>query len=342
MKYQAIGLAFELLALSGMPQLWRRLSRARGVIFTLHRVLPEPPADFSPNAILQVTPDFLDAAIVETRRRGFDIVSMDEALARLRAPHKPRPFVVFTFDDAYRDNLEYALPIMRKHQAPFTLYVPTALVDGGGEVWWQALEDIVAMRDVLDLGTAGLGSDVEIRSLDQKHKVYADLYAAMRAMPEPDRVELIRDLAGQAGLDLKAHCRSLIMDWPELQIFADEPLCTLGAHTVHHYELAKLDEAEARGEIAQSVKIIDARFAGKPAHLSYPIGSRIAAGPREYGLARALGFGSAVTTIPGGLFPRHAEAPFALPRISLNGRFQQKRYLNVFLTGGLFSLLGRA
>ncbi|MEK7247760.1 MAG: glycoside hydrolase family 38 C-terminal domain-containing protein, partial [Chloroflexota bacterium] len=38
-------------------------------------------------------------------------------------------FAVFTFDDAYRDNLKYALPVLRRHQCPFTLYVPTALVD---------------------------------------------------------------------------------------------------------------------------------------------------------------------------------------------------------------------
>ena len=54
--------------------------------------------------------------------------------------------MVFTFDDAYRDNLRYALPILRHHECPFTLYVPTALVDGVGEVWWQALEDIVAAQ----------------------------------------------------------------------------------------------------------------------------------------------------------------------------------------------------
>ncbi len=68
----------------------------------------------------------------------------------------------------------------------------------------------------------------------------------MRAMPEPDRVALIRELAANYNFDLDAHCRALIMDWHELRTFADEQLCTIGAHTVHHYELAKLPPEQAR------------------------------------------------------------------------------------------------
>ncbi|WP_323016047.1 polysaccharide deacetylase family protein, partial [Devosia sp.] len=146
-KYLAIRAMFEALWLAQAPRLSRALSRSRGVIFTLHRVLPEPPPAFSPNAILQVQPDFLDYVITRVRALGLDIVSLDDALERLAAKAAGRGFVVLTFDDAYRDNLHHALPILRRHAAPFTLYVPTALVDGVGEIWWQAIEDIIARQE---------------------------------------------------------------------------------------------------------------------------------------------------------------------------------------------------
>lgn len=338
-RYAATRVLFEILWASQLPALARRISRCKGVIFTLHRVLPEPPADFSPNAILQVTPDYLQFVIERVRELRIDIVDLDEALRRIEEPGRTRPFVVFTFDDAYRDNLRYALPVLRRLQCPFTLYVPTALVDGVGEVWWQALEDIIAGQDALAVTYLGETDYLPTASLAEKRRAFDDLYLRMRAMPEPDRVALIRALAEQYGLDLDQHCRNLIMDWSELKTFAGEQLCTIGAHTVHHYELAKLSDVEVRNEIEQSVRIIKAQFGIEPIHLSYPIGGPAAAGPREFTLARELGLRSAVTTRPGGLYHRDINRLHALPRISLNGLFQSRRYVDVFATGAFFSRL---
>ena len=72
LKYAAIRGMFELLWASHLPALIRRLSTSKGVIFTLHRVLPEDPPDFSPNAILQVRPDFLEFTIQRVRELGLD------------------------------------------------------------------------------------------------------------------------------------------------------------------------------------------------------------------------------------------------------------------------------
>ena len=338
-RYAAIRAMFEVLWASQLTALIRRLSSSRGVIFTLHRVLPDLPTDFSPNAILQVTPDFLEFTITRVRQLGLDIVDLDEGLRRIEAPERERPFVVFSFDDAYRDNLRYALPILRRTQCPFTLYVPTALVDGVGEVWWQALEDIIARQDAVAVTYLGETDYLPTHTLAEKYEAYDDLYCRMRAMPEADRVQLIRALAAQYGIDLNAHCRSLIMDWAELKTFAGDQLCTIGAHTVHHYELAKLTPVEARNEIEQSVRIIKAQFGIAPLHLSYPFGRAYAAGAREFAIARDLGLRSAVTTRPGGLYARHRDQLHALPRISLNGLLQARRYVDVFATGALFSRL---
>jgi peptidoglycan/xylan/chitin deacetylase (PgdA/CDA1 family) len=141
---------------------------------------------------------------------------------------------------------------------------------------------------------------------------------------------------------MDVHCRELIMDWGELKTFVDEPLCTIGAHTVHHFELAKLDKERARQEINQSIQVIKAQYGEAPHHLSYPIGGTDSAGQREYDIAKELGLVSAVTTRPGGLYYRHKDQMTALPRISLNGRFQERRYVDVLTTGALFSIMSGA
>lgn len=341
LRYAAITAMFELLWASRLTTLIRATSRARGVIFTLHRVLPDDPADFSPNAILQVKPDFLDYTIRRVRQLGFDIVDIGEGIRRIESEFPEKRFAIFTFDDAYRDNLRYALPVLRKHQCPFTLYVPTALVDGVGAVWWQALEDIVAQQSAIALTDDGENEYLPTATLAEKRAAYDRLYLRMRALPEPDRVALLRDLAAKYGFDLEAHCRSLIMDWQELRTFATEQLCTIGAHTVHHYELAKLPAEQARREIELSIKVIEAQFGKRPIHLSYPIGGTSSAGPREYAMAKDLGLRSAVTTLPGGLYRRHHDTLHALPRVSLNGLYQHRRYVDVFATPAVFTMMGR-
>jgi peptidoglycan/xylan/chitin deacetylase (PgdA/CDA1 family) len=341
LKYAAIRASFEALWLARLPSLFRLLSKSRGVIFTLHRVLPDEPADFSPNAILQVEPQFLDYVIERVRNLDIDIVTLDEALHRLAEPTKGRPFVVLTFDDAYRDNLRYALPILQKHETPFTLYVPTAFVDGVGQLWWQAIEDIIARQDAVAFTD---GTDIEYvdtRTTAQKQEAFDRLYWRMRKLAEPERLALLAEFAAAYGFDLDRQCRDLIMDWQELRLFAGDPLCTIGAHTVHHYELAKLPADQARNEMAQSVSVIKAQFGITPAHFSYPLGGPLSCGHREFEMARDLGFRTAVTTRPGGLYPHHLETPTALPRVSLNGLFQQHRYVDVFASGGLFTQLGR-
>lgn len=340
-KYAAIRAVFEALWLSRLPGLLRNLSTSRGAIFTLHRVLPDEPADFSPNAILQVRPDFLEYVIERVRDLGLDIVSLDEALERLAAPTKGKPFVVLTFDDAYKDNLKYALPILRRQNAPFTLYVPTALVDGVGELWWQAIEDIIARQEAIALTRNGETDYLDTQTTAQKNAAFNALYWQLRKAPEPERLELLRSFATGYGYDLDMQCRDLIMDWQELRQFAAEPLCTIGAHTVHHYELAKLPLDQARNEITQSVDILLAQFGRRPVHFSYPLGGPLSAGQREFDLVRELGFRSGVTTRPGGLYARHAQTPEALPRISLNGYFQSRRYVDVFATGAIFSVMGK-
>jgi peptidoglycan/xylan/chitin deacetylase (PgdA/CDA1 family) len=113
-----------------------------GAIFMLHHVRPGRDAEFQPNRHLEVAPEFLRAMLSHLRARGIDIVTMDEVQRRLIERNFSRRFACFTLDDGYRDNRDFALPIMRKFVAPFTVYVASDFAQGTGRLWWIALETV--------------------------------------------------------------------------------------------------------------------------------------------------------------------------------------------------------
>ena len=115
---------------SGAHHLLRPLLSGVGAIFMLHHVRPAREAAFQPNRHLEVTPDFLSATLSHLRSRGIDIVSMDELHERLVRGRFDRRFATFTLDDGYRDNLEFALPVLREFDAPLAVYVASDFAEG--------------------------------------------------------------------------------------------------------------------------------------------------------------------------------------------------------------------
>jgi peptidoglycan/xylan/chitin deacetylase (PgdA/CDA1 family) len=126
----------------------------------------------------------------------------------------------------------------------------------------------------------------------------------------------------------------LCMGWEEIAQLAADPLVTIGAHTVNHVMLKKIStESTARSEMEMSREVIETALGVRPLHLSYPVGDPTSAGQREFRIAGEFGFKTAVTTRPDVLFKAHREHLTALPRISVNGEFQQQRYLKVLISG---------
>jgi len=324
-KHLALGAGLAIIGRSGLAHALRPAAQGLGAILMLHHVRPYAGRPFDPHRGLEIEPAFLDAALDRLQASGFDIVAMDDLPQRLTCPPS-QPFVAITFDDGYRDNLEYALPILRRRRAPFTVYATTGFADGEARLWWRDLADAVEREH-------------PGRKASAMRRAYAALYADWRA--RPDLLRRISERAAAAGAAAAARTRALCLDWRELRALAADPLCTIGAHTLTHPILAALDPAEARREIVESKALIEERIGAPIRHFAYPVGDSSAAGPREFALAREAGYATGVTTRPGMLFPDHAAHLHALPRLSLNGWHQSIAAFDALLTGAPFWLVNR-
>jgi peptidoglycan/xylan/chitin deacetylase (PgdA/CDA1 family) len=331
----------DLLFYSGASQVLRGIYGGMGAIFMLHHIRPENCRSgcFAPNSGLEVTPGFLDRVIRYVRDRGYDLVSLEEAVRRIKGREVPqRPFAVFTIDDGYRDNLIHAWPVFRRHSCPFTIFIAPAIADGACELWWRGLEDVIAGDTVFKAIVDGEAVSLETVTDAQKQAAFERIYWPVRSMEEHEQRRWISDLCAAHGVNLDAQCRAHAMNWDELREIASDPLCTIGAHTIHHYALAKLAPEEALDEAVASRQRIAHELGKAPRFFAYPYGDETSAGPRDFDLIRKAGFEAALTTRRGLIHPQHEHHLTALPRVTLNGNFQKLRYVDVLMSGSAFAL----
>jgi len=334
LRNTVIRAGLEALSRSGAHHLLRPIFAGVGAIFMLHHVRPGLDAEFQPNRHLEVEPEFLRATLQHLRNLDIDFVTMDEAHARLAQGNFSRRFACFTFDDGYRNNRDVALPVMREFDAPLTVYVASDFAEGTGRLWWVALEKVIAKASAIEIPFRGNVTRLDASTPAAKQAAFDRAHDWLRALPgEHDQQREISTLCTRHEVDEAAIARDLCMSWDELKPFAADPLVTIGAHTISHCNLARQSEASASLEIGTSRARIENALQRPVLHFAYPYGDRNAAGPREFALTKAAGFKTAVTTRPGMIFPESADHFTALQRVSLNGNYQDARFLPVLTSG---------
>jgi peptidoglycan/xylan/chitin deacetylase (PgdA/CDA1 family) len=331
-RHALIRAALRLLSLSRAPRWLPAVGDANGFVVTLHHVKPQTAGAFQPNALLSITDEFLDRFLAHFLASGWRFVSLEELVRDKGGPRR----IAVTLDDGYRDNLLHAAPVFRRHSVPYTIFICPGFCDRTAELWWEALERMIANADSFPLA----GQSVKVPTRDPQAKLRAFrtwTHWLTQVADEKRQRQDIRALSEQYELHLGALAAELVMDWDEVCAIASDPLCTIGAHTMTHPALARLAADGAILEMRDSADRIEREIGSRPSMLAFPYGYRAAAGEREAALARDAGFAASFTTRPG--YIRSTGARQGLPRVSINGLFQDVSFLDVLLTPGLWRLI---
>lgn len=326
-------------ASSGLANVVEPLTGGRGAILMLHRVRPKPSRAFQPNGHLEITPRFLDSALRGLKNLDVDFIPLDDVPERLADPTGKR-FVVVTLDDASLDNLTEALPVFKKHDCPFTIYASAGFADRKALPWWLVLEEVIAKRGIVDARPIGGDNAEVVGSLQQKRRAFPRLAEQFRAVFEQEKQTRIHEFADIHGLNIQKLMNENFMNWQQLREIEKCELTTIGGHTVTHPMLARLESDEAETEIVTGAIRQQEMLGYYPKHFAYPYGNEAAADKSVFKLVQSLGFNTAVTTRGGVLQGKGRDSLAALPRLSLNGHFQDVRALRALISGAPF--MGRA
>jgi peptidoglycan/xylan/chitin deacetylase (PgdA/CDA1 family) len=295
-------------------------------ILVYHRVVSDPDP-LAPEQVCAQEFDWQLAALA----RWFKVLPLTEAVVRLRDGTLPRRSACVTFDDGYADNVTVALPILRRRGVPATFFLATSFVDGG-RMWNDSVIETVraARGNTLDAAALGL-TTLNIATDQMRREAIARALAALKYLPQEERQNRVDEFAEQASRPLPSN---LMMTTEQVRSL-DAGGMEVGAHTVTHPILARLESARAENEIRDSKRGLEAMTGKRVGLFAYPNGRPGRDyGPEHVGMVRTLGFDAAVSTAWG--VASAASDPYQLPRFSpwdrTPGKFALRLLRNTFQT----------
>jgi peptidoglycan/xylan/chitin deacetylase (PgdA/CDA1 family) len=258
---------------------WAR--RDATVVLTYHRVLetPGPALDYSqPGMVVTAATFERQLSFLE---RHFDVVPLGALLGDTSRRPGGRPRCVITFDDGWRDNHDLALPILRKHGLPATIYLTTDFI-GTDRAFWHTeliylflsmriarfLRDDRVLADYPEAVRSGvrqcLGSVVDAVAVD-------GLIETLKAACDEDVIQrLLTTLARVAGLERPLfRGRRFFLDWDQVRHMAAHGF-EIASHGCSHRIMTRLTVEEAREELTRSRAEIERRLGREVVHFAFP------------------------------------------------------------------------
>lgn len=272
---------------TGLLQRHERGQRDALTVLCYHRVLPQPARAAYHDADLVVTPEAFGQHCAFLAAH-FKVLPLGEAMARWQKGERfPRPLLSITFDDGYRDNAVYALPVLRAHGLRATFFVIAGLVDSRELPWYDT-----AGAALQQLGVAGVKQEI----------------ARAKQLAPAERAQWVEKLREEAGL-LQEHAENGIMSSAELRAIAAAEH-EIGAHSLTHPILTQCDDRALEEETLHARDLLRSITGQEVAGFCYPNGDHDA---RVVAALQRAGYGYGGSMVPG-LNQRDAFAPFTIRR----------------------------
>lgn len=295
-----------------------------GHILMLHRVHP-PMKTFFKNGGMETYPETLETILTFFLNNGYEVISLDEVYNRLITKTKNKKFIAITLDDGYADNYEFAWPLLKKYDAPFTIYVTTDFPERKAILWWYLLEDLLIKKDSVSFQWQENEYCFQLNTNEEKEIAFQSIRETIINTDVNLQSELFSSIFGNIGEEFFSPVKKLALSWDQIKELSNDPLVTIGAHTLSHPNLKKLSENEALQEISESKRMLEEKTGTSVEHFAYPFGSPREAGFREFELSKKLGFKTAVTLRQGNIFSGYSNYTQQLPRIAVNNNMTTEK-----------------
>lgn len=210
-----------------------------------------------------------------------------------------------TFDDGYKDNYDFAFPLLKKHDIPAAFFIVTSMPDTKNWLFHDKLRLLIQKGNISEHE-----AEEVLRKLNKGKQIEEKLIKKVEN--EWKKFELPR----------------LMMNWEEI-IEIERSGFTIGSHTHMHKPLLFLDSDQREDELNASIEVLSNKLIKEITHFAYPNGLY------DENCTKILKNSSlefAYTTNQG--INKQTDSPFEIKRIGINasdsiGIILMKMYLSI-------------
>lgn len=238
--------------------------------FLFHRVSEETDNMWPP-----MTPD-LFARTVQYLENKYSVVALEHFLEDPASCKSKRQIATISFDDGYKDNIEFAAPILKKYNCPASFYIVTDCIDRNIPTWTYLIDAVFQQTVKTGLSleydfVPEKFKDIRLRINASANPLVKEVKPWMKSLSNPQRVIITNGILQQCD-DVQLPADKM-MNWNDIRQLGTAGFI-IGSHSHTHPMLASLQqESEITGELKISAQRIKTETGKAPLTISYPIGS---------------------------------------------------------------------
>ena len=275
------------------------------------------------------------AEAIKELKKYYQIISMDEAVSQISKGEIKQESVVLTFDDGFRDNFINLLPVLKEHNVPATFYVNASVIDSKRNLWFQAVINFFFAIEENQVYVALNNHQYDLSTPGKRYQAAFHFMQFIQSEKKPEEFyPLIEALAGDKCLPCD---EDIHMTWNDLRILIDEPLITLGAHSLRHFPLSYCEPQLAESEIIESISQLEENLGITINHFSYPRGHQKDFNAHHISVLQAKNIKSATTTLRG--VNRRGQDLYSLKRVGFPQNISNDVDEFLWYVGGIPQLL---
>ncbi len=228
---------------------------------------------------------------------------------------------LITFDDGFRNNFLYAMPILKKYGLQGSFFITTGLIGTRELLWTEQVTRIITntQRPQVQLQLEEPRT-FSLNTAKAREQASGVIRTFMKRQSPLQRDQILARLKEQLNdvnpsVAAEEEDRYLFMTWEEVREMIASGQ-SIGSHTHSHPILAPLSEADSYRELQHSKELIEAKTGRECRTMSYPNGETADYCDTQIRQLKELGYKCAFTQIP--LFNDRNTDRYQLRRVNIS------------------------